>query len=449
MKSEQNGYTFPLKRAFRLTDFDNYIRKSSIINKSNDTCLLILTYNNLESLQRILNNLINYPIDLLVVDNNSVDNSYNVLTSKYVKRINTISLNENIGGAGGYAVGQEWVLDRGYKYCLITEDDAECIDEDLILEMLSKASENRIVQCRYDGLYGQLFTLHFTLYPCSIFEHAGVMNANLFFRYDDFEYGLRLQKHASSNRFEAICIDKKYKHPFLKRGFGVLPTYFMIRNCLVIYSSIGKPFVSYKMLFINVVFSIYSFLSGHGHNFFYMILHAIKDFFFFRKRSNHDIFNKFKALKIQPNIDIDLKETSINDFNIKFSKYTILTGLKEHVNLKMSNVKNGFLIRNVVVGKFSMPTSIFSAIAKRTVFIESINLTTQTLEYWEYTNTSRIIKSIKLFLSILFSLLIFIPLSPFIIFCSLYFYLVARSYYPRPLTIKLFKRKWDSMITKL
>lgn len=449
IKSEPSKFTFPLKGVFRLTDFNSYIKKDSIINKSYDTCLVILTYNNIESLQKILMDVINSPIDILVVDNNSVDDSFNLLSLKYSKRINTISLNENLGGSGGYAVGQEWVLDRGYKYCLITEDDAECIDEDLISEMLANASEKKIVQCRYDGLSGQLFTLHYTLYPCSIFEYAGVMNANLFFRYDDFEYGLRLQKYASKYGFEAICIDKKYYHPFLKKGFGVLPTYFMLRNCLIVYSSIGKPLVSYKMLFINLVFSLYSFINGHGYKLFNMIILAVKDFFFFKKCSNHDIFNRFKDVIIKPNFEIDLKEATISDFNKIFSQYSIITGLKENVNLKMLNARSFSMISKVVLGKFSMPTSVFSGFAKKAVFIESINLTNQTLEYWEFTNSNRIMSTIKLLSALLLAILVFSSILFFLFTFSLYYYSVSRDYYPTPLINKLFKRQWDSVVVKL
>uniref|UniRef100_UPI00404923A8 glycosyltransferase n=1 Tax=Flavobacterium sp. TaxID=239 RepID=UPI00404923A8 len=448
-KLYKSRLSIPLESCYRLNDFNSYIKKGSLIEKSYETCLLILTYNNIESLEKILQGIINSPIDIIVVDNNSVDDSFNMLKVNYGKRINIICLNKNLGGAGGYAVGQEWVLERGYKYCIITEDDALSFDEDLIAEMLINKSDKRIVQCRYDGLPGQLFTLHYTLYPCSIFEYAGIINANLFFRYDDFEYGLRLQKHATVHGFEAICIDKKYFHPFLKNGFGVFSSYFVVRNCLIIYSSIGKPIHSYTRLFINLVFSIYSYLNGSGIKLLHLILLSVNHFFFFKNSSNEDVYNKFKDIKIKPNFNIDLIEVSFKDFNFRFSDYTILTSLNNYLNLKMLNVLSNFRIENVVLGKFSTPISVFSAFAKKTVFIESINLTSQTLEYWEYINTNRTINLIKLLVSILLSLLILATLFPFLLLFSLYYYLVGRGYYPRPLENKLFKRSWESIVMKL
>ena len=196
----------PLAPLFRLNDFHSYIKISHEVEIKNDKCMLVLTYNNSFSIYNLIAYAEEFSIDILVVDNNSTDNTFQLISESFKDRINIICLTTNLGGAGGYAVGQEWVLERGYKYCLMTEDDAIPIDNDLISEMLENALENRIVQCRYDGLNGQLFTLHFTLYPCLLFELAGVINANLFFVKDrpghDFRYSLNSSKIKKDLKWE-------------------------------------------------------------------------------------------------------------------------------------------------------------------------------------------------------------------------------------------------------
>jgi hypothetical protein len=439
----------PLAPLFRLNDFLSYIKISHEIEMKNDKCMLVLTYNNSFSIYNLIAYALEFSIDILVVDNNSTDNTFQLISESFKDRINIICLTTNLGGAGGYAVGQEWVIERGYKYCLMTEDDAIPVDKDLISEMLENALENRIVQCRYDGLNGQLFTLHFTLYPCLLFELAGVINANLFFRYDDYEYALRLQKYASEYNFEAICIERTYSHPYLKEGFSVLASYFMLRNCMIIFCSIGNFFFPFKMLFINMLFAIYSLIQGKGYNLCALIFSAIHDFCFFKKEKNIKVLEKYKNIKIEPRFKVKLQFSSFKEFAIKFSNYTGVTSLSKNIGDFHCLGKNGYWFNNIILGKYSMPTSVFAGLGSNIVFIESIDLTTKSIGYWEYENSNRIKSTFYFILSILFTTIIVLSLFPFLFIFGIFHFLKSRKIYPIPLKNKLFKRNWDNTVVKL
>lgn len=435
---------FPLSACFRLPDFRYYVKQLHEIPKKHDSCLLILTYNSIASIKELMECVRDTAIDIMVIDNNSTDGTFDYLRNELPDRINILQLHSNGGCAGGYAVGQEWVLGRFYKYCLISEDDAIPMNNDMISAMLQEASEDVVVQSRYDGLPGQLFTLHFVLYPCRLFEKAGVINANFFYRYEDYEYGLRLQKAATELGMEAICIERKYCHPYLKQGFGVMPVYFMVRNGLIIFSSLGKIGTPLKVILSNMTFAVYTWLNNGESRLLSMLFLAIRHFLVFNKKNNQGIINKFRGIEIRPRFKINLIKCSPQDFVDRFTGYAIKTKLLNELPSFFQNMKPGKGFEKIILGKYAMQASIWSGVAAKAVFIEEIDLTNKSVSYWEYTNTSRFTGTIKFFVSVAAGGLITILLTPFILAGNLYYYSKARKFYPYPFFNRLFSRSWNT-----
>lgn len=87
-----------------------------------DVLAIVVTYNRLALLKENIEALhkVRGKPDILVIDNHSSDGTGEYLQKK---NIDHVSLNENIGGAGGFAKGIKEAVLRNYKYVWIMDDD--------------------------------------------------------------------------------------------------------------------------------------------------------------------------------------------------------------------------------------------------------------------------------------------------------------------------------------
>ena len=89
----------------------------------NSICVVIVTWNRLEMLKVCVDSVKKNAAaaDILVVDNASTDGTGEWLAHE--SGVNVLTLAENTGGAGGFAVGMKWAFDRGYGWMWIMDDD--------------------------------------------------------------------------------------------------------------------------------------------------------------------------------------------------------------------------------------------------------------------------------------------------------------------------------------
>lgn len=106
--------------------------------------IVIVNYNGLndtieciESLKKI--NYKNYKI--IIVDNDSNDNSYCILKEKYADFIEIIELNDNIGFAGGNNIGINIAIKDEAKYVLLLNNDT-IVKENFLCELVEVAEED-------------------------------------------------------------------------------------------------------------------------------------------------------------------------------------------------------------------------------------------------------------------------------------------------------------------
>jgi len=229
-----------LKKRFWIENIDLYIDESCIHTKKNDTCIIILNYNNKQNilkLSEILTKVQNS--DILIVDNSSSDGSYEILLEKYGSSFNLVKTKRNYGGAGGFGIGIQWVIEQDYDFCFVSEEDALPIKghEDIFEEMLRYRDQNTFVVAKYYELDTISYTLHFHIYPIWLLKNVGTLNFDLFFRADDWEWDRRIQRCIESNDFkiEMKVIDRYYTHPLVKYGFGLFANYFGIRNSFFVF----------------------------------------------------------------------------------------------------------------------------------------------------------------------------------------------------------------------
>ena len=287
-------------------------------------CAIVVTFNRINFLERCLGALLSQiiPLDkIIVVDNCSTDNTIQVLKDRWLplhKKIELVSLKENLGGAGGFYTGMsKGVEEKIFDYFWLMDDDGfpskNCLEQ-----LLPYAHNNRVVgpvvatdSCddmlcfpvRIPGTVRILTTLtefqeqfknivtdmllpfNGTLIPSNIIKIIGFPRKEYFIWGDEIEYSLRIKKY----KFEIATIpDAVFHHPrFSNAGtpmlFGKLrfnnpsqdlKLYCLVRNASKTYLDYKGPF--YAFLFIMKVLWFYSFTRPNAKRF-VIALHGVFD----------------------------------------------------------------------------------------------------------------------------------------------------------------------------
>lgn len=106
------------------------------------TGIVVLNYNDSKTTIELLNKIKDYKtLDLIVVvDNNSTDNSYKILTKYENDKIKVIESGKNNGYGYGNNVGCKYLVERNYDYIIISNPDV--IFEDKDIKELSDSFQN-------------------------------------------------------------------------------------------------------------------------------------------------------------------------------------------------------------------------------------------------------------------------------------------------------------------
>ena len=397
---------------YRFNDWKEYIGDENSLDKASDTVVIILAFNQIEMVKSISKFYEKQEIDVLFVDNNSNDGTYDFLKNTYCEKFNIIKTKENLGGAGGFAIGQEWAMSRKYDFCILTEEDALPIDKDIIVELVKNKGINKRVRAKFYELNQPSFSLHFNLYPIWLFEKVGVMNKELFFRADDWEFEQRLQKFLKTQPdFKTIDIDKKYSHPLIKKGFGMMANYFAIRNGLFVYSQFPKKnrlFDISRAVIKDLWNGFFTSMNDKQGTSLIQFKDGVEDALA-QKFPYKEKIDKFKTYKLEPT-NYQYRELSIDDFINQYSKYTLKSEL-----LLTSIIKDKFgnVSDSIVSGKYNGSGRVLAFFAKNIVFVEEIDFINKKVIFINYKNNRA--KSItKLSISLLLTLLISVFLIPYL-----------------------------------
>ncbi len=106
---------------------NNYIKEF----KDYKCCVVIPTYNNATLISQVLNDVIKYTNDVIVVNDGSTDDTREVL-SKY-KIIDVISYKQNKGKGYALRKGFEYAIQKDYKYAITMDSDGQHSAHDLPL----------------------------------------------------------------------------------------------------------------------------------------------------------------------------------------------------------------------------------------------------------------------------------------------------------------------------
>lgn len=100
-----------------------------------ETAVVICTYNKKNYVLKCIESVLASAytdFDLIIVDNASEDGSVAAIKAKYSDKLTLLQNSENLGGAGGFARGMQYAMDKEiYKYIHLLDDDI-VVDKDAI-----------------------------------------------------------------------------------------------------------------------------------------------------------------------------------------------------------------------------------------------------------------------------------------------------------------------------
>jgi GT2 family glycosyltransferase len=233
--------------------------------------LLILTYNRVDKLKKLLKSLINqtcHSFDLLIIDNHSSDKTQEFLSELKITelpfKIYSFRTFTNKGSSDGYNFGFQKAIDIGFDWLYVGDDDAY-FDEDVITKFFLvrskfincnvfcgsvydsnlkldrthrrnykfsfegfKESEIPLESYSLDSLEIKLFSFVGLFLSYKVISTVGLPNKNYFIWWDDTEYSIRVSKKFSIKLIPEI----KFYHDTNKSLKSKWKVYYGIRNRL-------------------------------------------------------------------------------------------------------------------------------------------------------------------------------------------------------------------------
>jgi GT2 family glycosyltransferase len=233
--------------------------------------LLILTFNRIDKLKKLLNSLINqtsHSFDLLIIDNHSIDQTQEFLSKlnnmKFPFKIYTYRTDINKGSSEGYNFGFQKAIEIGFDWLYVGDDDAY-FDKDVISKFLLiiydfvncnvfcgsvfdsnhkldtthrrnyrfsfqgfKESEIPLKSYNLRSIDIKLFSFVGLFLNFRVISTVGLPNKNYFIWWDDTEYSIRVSKKFSIKLIPEI----RFYHDTQKSLKSKWKVYYGIRNRL-------------------------------------------------------------------------------------------------------------------------------------------------------------------------------------------------------------------------
>ena len=293
--------------------------------------VVIITYNRLEKLKKALffcEKQTILPKYIVVINNNSNDGTKEFLLEWQNKKNNllrkiVINTEENLGGSGGFYVGEMKALSLDADWILLTDDDAY-----MKIDYIEKASkyieENEQINDKISVICGIVFqnnsyygNRHFIdskwkfnfkkpvpldfykqkVFQIDIFSYVGpiinkqalkevgLVNKDFFIAQDDTEHSLRLSKYGKILCYPDLIIDHDAENAVYKLSWK---NYYSYRNNLYL---IKQHFPKHYLwvLFISIIKAVFCIFKGRGCSEVKLRLVAIKDAMF-NKLGKHKVY---------------------------------------------------------------------------------------------------------------------------------------------------------------
>ena len=108
-------------------------------------CVIIPTYNNAKTLERVLNGVLEYTSDVIVVNDGATDNTSKILDNYH--QIERIYIPINKGKGNALKKGFELALSKGFDYAITIDSDGQHFPSDipLFVEALEQAEDKKVL----------------------------------------------------------------------------------------------------------------------------------------------------------------------------------------------------------------------------------------------------------------------------------------------------------------
>lgn len=124
------------------------ILRKSILVKGENICIIIPTYNNASTIEDVIDGVLKYTSDIIVVDDGSTDDTSTIL--KKFKTIEVITYEKNIGKGWAIRKGFGKALSKGFAYAITIDSDGQHFPDDipLFVEALEKNPDSLFIGSR-------------------------------------------------------------------------------------------------------------------------------------------------------------------------------------------------------------------------------------------------------------------------------------------------------------
>lgn len=415
-----------LENTLRFKNWKEYIASNSICRpqKSKNVAVFV-TYNLSNSALTTIECLSKADdLDIVVIDNNSTEvHKKNLVTRcENCENISLLLVDDNIGGAGGYAIGLEYILLKNYDYVLITEDDAELSPNTLVQYILENVNHERMTKIWFENNASSSFNFHWMVYPIKILREVGVPDPRYFMRSDDFEFGMRVKKVAKKLKInEVILKDYKYFHPIIKENKTVWMEYFSTRNSLESYSRNNLFFMYLMEPLKKIPYSIFKLMKLRDSSSLKIFFIALFDYIL--GRMSYEVNNSRKKMFISYKSfypEMNYKNQTMQEFYGSNSSNEILllgSSLKnvmvELPSVKSVGIKNSFKFDTCVLAGYFSPMLPVAYLFKKIIVIANVSTDNKSFSYFEINGhgfVNSVIFVLTLILSIFATLLTMPPL---------------------------------------
>ncbi len=127
-------------------------KKCQAIMAQKKVCVLIPTYNNAQTLEEVIQSILPYTQDIIVVNDGSTDQTRDIL-SRYTQQTTIYHVSRNKGKGNALNTGFKVAYEKGFKYAITIDSDGQHLAEDIpnFLKALVQAPNSLIVGARNMG----------------------------------------------------------------------------------------------------------------------------------------------------------------------------------------------------------------------------------------------------------------------------------------------------------
>jgi glycosyltransferase involved in cell wall biosynthesis len=136
--------SIPLSRRNTMQDFSGIKKKFSDLK----CCVIIPTYNNDRTLEKIIGDVLNYTDDLIVVNDGSTDETSRII-GKFTS-IQVVNISKNRGKGIALKKGFDLALEKGFRYAVTIDSDGQHFPADfqLFLDKIEQEPDSVIIGAR-------------------------------------------------------------------------------------------------------------------------------------------------------------------------------------------------------------------------------------------------------------------------------------------------------------